>query len=108
MGRLVRRRMSSSSLRICWRLNKAQGSEPSPPVSETATTISEKTQLAMGAWIIGSSTPKSSRMRLFGHILNALPSVVLTTFQRALFHQDAQFHRFTNEVDSKPQIHRTS
>src|SRR6202022_1076073 len=92
----VRGRMPSSSLRICWRLNKAHGTEPSPPASETATTISEKTQLAMGAWIIGSSMPKSLRMRLFGHIF-ATSVMLTTTSPSALPHQDAQFRRLQTE-----------
>jgi len=71
IGRLTWRRIAASSLRISSRLNKAQGSEPRPPACETATTISEKTHPAMGAWIIGSWIPKSSRMRLFGHIITA-------------------------------------
>src|ERR1700682_3999580 len=96
MGRLAWRRIAPSSLRICSRLNKAQESDPRPPASETATTTSEKTQLAMGAWIIGSSTPKSLRMRLFGHIFAA--SVMLTTTSpSALPHQDAQFRRLQME-----------
>jgi hypothetical protein len=47
--------MMPSSLRICSGLSIAQGKEPSPPASETAITISDPTDPAIGAWMIGKS-----------------------------------------------------
>src|SRR5260370_23294726 len=86
---------------MCPRNNRAKGGEPSPRLPKTATTMSEKTQVAMGAWIIGSSMPKSLRMRSFGHIFTA--SVMLTTTSpSALRHQDAQFTRLqTQQIRDK-------
>jgi hypothetical protein len=49
MGRDVFRRMVSSSLRACSTLNNAHASEPSPPASETATTISANADPAIDA-----------------------------------------------------------
>ena len=49
-----------SSFRICSGLSIAQGREPSPPASETAITISDPTDPAMGAWMIGNSISKRS------------------------------------------------
>src|SRR5258707_14997353 len=88
--------MAPISPRLCGSLKKQKESDLTPPPPKTATTISEKTQLAIGAWIIGSSMPKSLRMRLFGHIFAA--SVMLTTTSpSALPHQDAQFRRLQME-----------
>src|SRR5258706_15361509 len=82
-------------------LNKPKTSGQGPPKTKTATIISEKTQVAIGAWIIGSSMPKSLRMRSFGHIFTA--SVMLTTTSpSALRHQDAQFRRLqTQQIRDK-------
>src|SRR6267378_8653450 len=42
----------------------AQGSEPSPPASETATASSASDEPAIGAWMIGSSIPANAVKRL--------------------------------------------
>ncbi len=44
-------------------LSSAQGSEPSPPASATATTISMPLAPAIGAWMIGTSMPNRSVKR---------------------------------------------
>jgi hypothetical protein len=46
----------------------AQGSDPSPPASLTAIAISEPEAPAIGAWMIGSSTPNKSSSLLSGHM----------------------------------------
>ena len=53
--------------------SSAQGSEPRPPASATATAMSASTAPAIGAWTIGSSMPKRSRMRRSGHIAVTSP-----------------------------------
>src|SRR5258707_1638661 len=101
MGSVVGRGIPPSPLLIFSSQKKPKESEPTPPPPRPATTISEKTQVAMGAWIIGSSMPKSLRMRSFGHIFTA--SVMLTTTSpSALRHQDAQFRRLqTQQIRDK-------
>src|SRR5258707_1086546 len=101
MGRGSGRLLALRQWLCCAGQNKHKETAPAPRSPESATTISEKTQVAMGAWIIGSSMPKSLRMRSFGHIFTA--SVMLTTTSpSALRHQDAQFRRLqTQQIRDK-------
>ena len=57
----------------------AQGNEPSPPASLTATAIAAPVAPAIGAWMIGSSIPNRSSNRRSGHI------VFFRVFPRMLF-----------------------
>src|SRR5215831_21120099 len=68
MGRDVFRRMVSSSLRAFSTLSSAQASEPRPPACETATTMSDNADPAIGAWTNGSSMPHSLIKRSLGHM----------------------------------------
>jgi hypothetical protein len=54
--------IASSALRIASTLSMAQGSEPSPPPLDTAIASALSCTPAIGAWMIGSSTPKSSEI----------------------------------------------
>ncbi|MOA27677.1 hypothetical protein D3C78_1485650 [compost metagenome] len=66
--RLAARKVATST-RICSALSSAHGSEPSPPASATAIASAEPLAPAIGAWMIGSSMPSRSRIRVSGHVL---------------------------------------
>jgi hypothetical protein len=61
-GRVVCAVRACSSLRSTSGVSMAQGSEPSPPAFDTATAMALPCTPAIGAWTIGRSMPKSSRM----------------------------------------------
>src|SRR5262249_46158839 len=65
-GLSVWARIAASSLRIASGLSMAQGSEPRAPALHTATASALPWNPAMGAWMIGSSTPRSDFRLIVG------------------------------------------
>src|SRR5262249_27501862 len=68
MGRDVPRRMTSSASPAWSGVSSAHGSDPSPPALLTAIAICGVVAPAIGAWMMGTSMPKRSRIRRSGQV----------------------------------------